>query len=208
MKSFLKTIGLMANDLGASLLFVILFSLTQNAVLSACLGMLFGACQIAVQVSRRKPVDSMQWLSLFLVFASGTATMVTDDPRFVLFKPSVIYVIVGAAMLKPGWINRYLPAIARAVSADIGIALGFVWSGLMFTTAALNAYLALSTEIKTWALTMAIFTISSKVLLVLAGFAAIRLVTQSRLRAMPAKQRESLLVTTGWNTKSPVPASR
>ena len=55
---------------------------------------------------------------------------------------------------------------------------------------------------------MAIFTISSKVLLVLAGFAAIRLVTQSRLRAMPANQRESLLVTTGWNTKSPVPASR
>ena len=33
----------------------------------------------------------MEWLSLFLVIAAGTATLLTNDPRFVLFKPSVIY---------------------------------------------------------------------------------------------------------------------
>jgi intracellular septation protein A len=51
----------------------------------------------------------MELLSLFLVIAAGTATLLTNDPRFVLFKPSVIYVIVGVVMLKPGWMNRYLP---------------------------------------------------------------------------------------------------
>jgi intracellular septation protein len=30
----------------------------------------------------------------------------------VLFKPSVTYVIIGIVMLKAGWMNRYLPAIA------------------------------------------------------------------------------------------------
>jgi intracellular septation protein A len=47
----------------------------------------------------------MEWLSLFLVLASGTATLLTDNPRFVQFKPSAIYVIVGVVMLKPGWMK-------------------------------------------------------------------------------------------------------
>ena len=38
----------------------------------------------------------MQWLSVGLSCVSGTATMLTSDPRFVMLKPSVIYCIVGA----------------------------------------------------------------------------------------------------------------
>jgi intracellular septation protein len=34
-------------------------------------------------------------MSLFLVLGSGAPTLITDDPRFVMVKPSVIYVIVG-----------------------------------------------------------------------------------------------------------------
>ena len=38
----------------------------------------------------------------------------TSDPRFVMAKPSVIAVIVGVFMLKPGWLSRYLPEIVTA----------------------------------------------------------------------------------------------
>jgi intracellular septation protein A len=85
---------------------------------------------------------SLEWFSLFLVIASGTATVLTDDPRFVLFKPSAIYAIIGVVMLRPGWMNRYLPAIAKATASDIATYVGFAWSGLMFISAILNAYLA------------------------------------------------------------------
>ena len=61
---------------------------------------------------RKHPVDTMQWLSIGLVVVSGIATLLTADPRFVMLKPSVIYCIVGAYMLKPGWMTRYLPPIA------------------------------------------------------------------------------------------------
>lgn len=202
MKAFLQTIRLLLSDLASSLLFLVLFSLTHNAVLSACLGMLLGLIQIAVQFARRKPIDVMEWVSLFLVIASGTATVLTDDPRFVLFKPSAIYAIIGIVMLRPGWMNRYLPPIARAVASDIATYVGFAWAGLMFISAMLNAYLAVSKDVATWALTMTIFGIASKVVLSIAGFAAIRLTARQRIRAMPVNEREDLLISTGWQAKS------
>jgi intracellular septation protein len=202
MKPISQTIKLFLGDLASSLVFLILFSTTHNVVLSACVGILLGVIQIAVHFARQTPIDIMEWLSLFLVVASTIATLLTDDPRFVLFKPSAIYAVIGVVMLRPGWMNRYLPAIARAVASDIATYVGFAWAGLMFISAVLNAYLAVSTDLATWALTMAVFGISSKVILFISGFAAIRLMARLRIRAMPADRREALLISTGWHTNS------
>lgn len=198
MKAFLHTAKLLLSDLASSLLFLAVFSLTHNAILSACMGIALGVGQITLRYVRGKPIDVMEWLSLFLVIASGAATMLTDDPRFVLFKPSAIYVIVGLALLKPGWMNRYLPAIAQAVAADAAICTGFAWAALMFISAALNVYLAETQDIAVWARDMAAFGIATKFTLAVVGFAAIRLTARRRLRAMPAHEREALLIATGW----------
>lgn len=201
MKAFLHTAGLLIRDLASSLVFILLFSITHDAVVSACLGMLLGIAQIAIQSVRRKPIDVMEWLSLFLVLASGTATVLTDDPRFVLFKPTAIYAVIGAVMLKPGWMNRYLPAIARAVASDIATYVGFTWAGLMFVSAAVNAYLAVFADLATWALAMTVFGILSKAILSVAGFLAIRMTARRRIRAMTTNEREALFASTDWLTR-------
>lgn len=207
MKPFLQTLKLLLGDLAASLFFLLMFLTTHNAVLSACLGMLFSLIQVGSNLVRQKAIDVMQWVSLFLVVAAGTATVLTEDPRFVLFKPTAIYAIIGVVMLRTGWMQRYLPAIAKSVAPDIANGLGFAWAGLMFITAMLNAYLAVSTEFTTWALTMSIFGIASKAILFIVGFAAIRLIVRFRLRAMPPGQREALLIATGWQGRSPPQAT-
>jgi intracellular septation protein len=144
----------------------------------------------------------MEWLSLFLVVAAGTATILTDDKRFVLIKPSIFYVIAGIGMFKARWMIRYLPAIARAVASDVAVIIGSVWAGLMFVSAALNAFVALAWSVPTWAVVMPVFGIVSKVAVFLAGFVAIRLTTVRRIRAMPAGEREALLNSTGRNDQS------
>jgi len=202
MKDLLKAAKLLLLDLASTIFFIVLFLLTHNTILSVALGTALGLIQIAIQFVRRKPIDMMEWLSLFLVIAAGTATLLTDDPRFVLFKPSVIYVIVGIVMLKPGWMNRYLPEIARAVASDVAVIVGFVWAGLMFLSAAVNAFVALAASVQTWAVVVPIFGIVSKVIVFLFGFAAIRLTTVRRIRAMPALQREALLDSTGWSDQA------
>jgi intracellular septation protein len=198
MRDFLKAVRLLLLDLASTVLFLVLFLVTHNTILSVSLGMALGLTQIGIRFVRRKPIDTMEWLSLFLINAAGTATLVTDDPRFVLFKPSVIYVIVGVALLNPGWMNRYLPAIARAVASDVGAIVGFVWAGLMFVSAALNAFVALAWSVPTWTVVMPVFGIVSKAVVFLSGFAAIRLTAGRRIRAMPALERDALLASTGY----------
>jgi intracellular septation protein A len=202
MKNFLKAAKLLLLDMASTLAFLLLFLLTHNTILSVGLGIALGLAQIGIQFVRRKPIDTMEWLSLFLVVAAGAATLLTDDPRFVLVKPSVIYAIVGVVMCKPGWLNRYLPDIARAVAPDVAVVVGFAWAGLMFVSAALNAFLALTCDVATWAMVMPVFGIVSKVVVFLAGFAAMRIIGRRRVRAMPAAEREALLNSTGWRDHS------
>lgn len=197
MRDFLNGVKLLLLDLASTLFFLVLFLTTHNIVLSVSLGIALGLVWIGTRFIRRKPIHTMQWLSLFLTIAVGAATLLTNDPRFVLIKPSVIYAIVGVVMLKPGWLNPYLPGIARAVAPDVAVVVGYVWAGLMFVSAAVNAFVALTCNVATWALTMPIFAISSKIAVFLFGFTAIRAVVVRRVRAMPAFEREALLVSTG-----------
>ncbi|MCP1967798.1 inner membrane-spanning protein YciB [Bradyrhizobium elkanii] len=203
MKHFLTAARLLALDLASTLVFLVLFLLTHNTALAVGLGVAFGVVQIGVQMVRGKRIDTMEWLSLFLVVAAGTATLLTHDPRFVLFKPSVIYAIVGIVMLKPGWLNRYLPEIAQKVVPDVAVKVGYAWAALMFVSAGVNAFVALTCEITTWAVVMPIFGTVSKIVVFLGGFAALRLIARRRIRAMPETQREAVLALEG----APAPAA-
>jgi intracellular septation protein A len=197
MRYFLQAAALLMLDQASTIAFLVLFLLTHNTILAVASGVALGLAQIGFQLLRRRSVDVMEWLSLVLVVATGLATLLTNDPRFVLFKPSIIYAIVGFVMLKPGWIIRYLPAIARAVVPDLATVVGFAWAGLMFVSSALNAYIVLAYGAGTWALVMPAFGIASKVALFLIGFFVLRVIAGRRVRAMPADKREALLISTG-----------
>jgi len=197
MKDFLKAAKFLFLDLASTIFFLILFLITHNTLLSVALGAAVGVVQIAIPLIQRKPVHTLEWMSLFLVIAAGTATIVTDEPRVMLIKPSVIYVIVGIAMLKAGWIIRYLPAIARVVAPDVAVVVGYAWAAVMFITAAVNVLVAVTYSVQTWATVMLIFGMVSKAVIFIIGFLAIRLTTMRRVRAMPAEKREALLASMG-----------
>jgi intracellular septation protein len=176
MKNLFEAGKLLLLDMAATLFFLVLYLLTHNIALSVVLGMALGTAQIGWQLARRKPIDTMQWMSLFLVLGAGTVTLITDDPRFVMIKPSMIYIIVGVVMLKRGWMNRYLPPVAIELVPDIAVILGYVWSGMMFFSAALNVIVALNFSVVTWSAAMSIYGIVSKAALFLIGYAAMRIV--------------------------------
>lgn len=197
MKDFLNAARTLLLDLASTVVFLVLYLLTHNTVLSVGVGVALGFVQIGIQLVRHKPIDTMEWMSLFLVVAAGAATLLTNDPRFVLFKPSVIYAIVGVVMLKPGWLNRYLPEVAQKVVPDVAVKVGFVWAGLMLVSAAVNAFVAITCSLETWAVVMPIFGLVSKLIAFVGGFAALRLIARRRIRAMPAPERDALLAAAG-----------
>jgi intracellular septation protein len=187
MKNLFEAGKLLLLDMAATLFFLALYLLTHNVPLSVVLGMGLGIAQIGWQFARRKPIDTMQWMSLFLVLGAGTVTLITDDPRFVMVKPSVIYLIVGIVMLKRGWMNRYLPPIALELVPDIAVIVGYAWSGLMFFSAALNLILALNFSVVTWSVTMSIYGIVSKAVMFLIGYAVMRSVGVARRRRQQSR---------------------
>jgi intracellular septation protein len=199
MNNLLHAGKLLFLDMAATLLFLALYLLTNNLALSVVLGMTLGIAQIGWQLARRKPIDTMQWMSLFLVLGAGTVTLLTDDPRFVMIKPSVIYVIVGVVMLKRGWMNRYLPPAGLELIPDVAVIFGYVWSGLMFFSAALNVIVALNFSVVTWSVTMSVYGIVSKTALFLIGYATMRTIAVARRR------RQQLLAGDSQRDAAPIP---
>jgi intracellular septation protein len=183
-KNLLKAGKLLLLDMASTFFFLVLYLLTKNIPLSVALGIALGVAQISWEFTHKKPIDTMQWMSLFLVVGSGAATLAAADPRFVMVKPSLIYIVVGVVMLKPGWMNRYLPPLAMEVVPDLIFVFGFIWSGLMFFSAALNVIVALNFSVAAWASFMSVYGIVSKLGLFLIQYGTMRTIGVRRRRAM------------------------
>jgi len=185
MRNLFAAAKLLLLDMASTVFFLVVFLLTKNIPLAVVLGVALGIGQIGWEFVRKRPIDTMQWMSLFLVVGAGAATLLTNDPRFVMVKPSLIYLVVGVVMLKPGWMNRYLPPLAKELVPDLAFIFGFVWSGLMFFSAALNLIVALNFSVVTWASFMSIYGVVSKLGLFLIQYATMRYIGIRRRRAMP-----------------------
>ena len=185
MRDLFTAAKLLLLDMASTVFFLVVFLLSKNIPLAVALGVALGVAQIGWEFVRKRPIDTMQWMSLFLVVGAGTATLITNDPRFVMVKPSLIYLVVGVVMLKPGWMNRYLPPVAKELVPDIAFIFGFIWSGLMFFSAALNLIVALNFSVVTWASFMSVYGIVSKLGLFLIQYATMRYIGIRRRRATP-----------------------
>jgi intracellular septation protein A len=170
--------------MSSSLLFAALFGLTNNIYLATGCAIALGVGQVALEKLRRRPIPGMQWASLGLVTVLGMATLFTGDPRFVMIKPTIIYLTVGAAMLQPGWLDRYTPPAAKDyLPRRLIVGAGYVWAGLMFVTAALNFVIATRFDHKTWVAFIGVFPLVSKLGLFAIHYAAFRFIALRNHRA-------------------------
>ena len=169
-------------DLASTLLFLALYALTRNLVLSVALGSALALVQIAWRLARRKKVDALQWTSLVVVIAirGGTKASSPTIRIFVMLKPSAIYALVGVAMLQRGWMMRYMPAPALEYVPDLIIISGYIWAGLMFFSAILNLVLALHYDVIVWGSVMSVWGIGSKLAMFLAQYGVMRFIGRRR----------------------------
>ena len=153
-------------DFISTIVFFILLWTTHDFVLATALGVGAGVAEVGWRVIPRKPVGAITWMSLGLVVLLGSASIFTHQPLFVMMKPTIAYSLVGASMLKRGWMHDYAPQIARQhLTADDFAPWGYAWCGLMFFSAAFNIVLALALDPIAWSATLSIFGIVSKLFL-------------------------------------------
>lgn len=183
MKSLFNAGAFFLLDMLSTLVFVIVFALTDNIYYATASGIGFGIAQVAAMLMMKRRIDLMQWMSLGLVIVFGTATLLTKNAEFIKLKPSLIYVAVGLVMLKPGWMTRYMPAIVQENGADIVTVYGYLWSALMFATAAANAYVAYNYDMATYAWFLGVVPVVSKIAMFAATYLGIRILVRRRVVA-------------------------
>lgn len=170
-------------DLLSTIIFVVLYEGTKSLPLAVGVAIAVGIGQVVYLRRRGVTIDRMQWLSLGLVIVFGGITLVTRNPRFIMVKPTLIYFAIGAAMLIPGWMNRYMTPLARERAGDVTFVFGYLWAALMFATGLGNLGFALYARPGLWALYLAVFPLASKVALVLVQYAVTRAIVRARIRA-------------------------
>jgi intracellular septation protein A len=177
----IRSVRVLAVDLSGTLFFALLLALGVPVLVATGAGIAMAAATVLIGIARGREVGALQWLSLVLVVLSGVATFATNDPRFVMAKPSVIAAIVGVFMLKPGWLARYIPSEVEHLIPDVTWAFGFAWAGLMFLTAGLNLLIVLRFP-QYWLAFLAVFPAASKLSLFALHFGTGVLLARRRRR--------------------------
>jgi len=184
MKNLFYAARPIVTDMFSTILFAALFALTNNIYLSTGAAIALGIGQVGFEKLQGRPIPGMQWASLGLVTVLGGATLLTGDPRFVMVKPTVIYLTIGAAMMQRGWMERYMPPQSRAFVPDrVFIGWGYVWAGLMFATAIANVVIAVALGRHAWLLFVGVFPLASKLTLFAVNYLHIRHVAIRNHRA-------------------------
>ena len=152
------------NDLLSAILFLAVYLTTANITAAAAVGVMVGLAQIAVQRFTGRRIWPMQWISLLVVIALSAASIATQSPRFVMLKPSLGHFAIAAAMLKRGWMGRYLPEIAlRYLPENAPVIAGYAWAGLMAVLGLANILIALYAPFAIWVWFISVGAIGAKV---------------------------------------------
>jgi intracellular septation protein A len=140
------------SDFLSAIVFLIIYGSTDNLYLATGAAIATSVAQFAIAKIRGRPVDAMQWLVLGMVVVLGSATLITQDGRFIMVKPSIVHFAVGAVMLRRGWMMRYLPPIARDnIPESVLVGAGYAWAALMVGLGALNVIIAVALPFAVWA---------------------------------------------------------
>jgi intracellular septation protein len=173
------------NDLLSAILFLAVYLVTANITAAAAVAITVGLAQIAVQRFTGRRIWPMQWISLAVVVVLSAASIATQSPRFVMLKPSLGHFAIAAAMLKRGWMSRYLPEVAQQYLPDNApVIAGYAWAGLMAALGLANILIALYASFAIWVWFISIGAIGAKVAAFLLQYAVFRtIIRRARRRA-------------------------
>ena len=142
--------------------------------------------QVVYSRLKGKPLGFMTYASLALVIVLGSATLLTNDPRFVLAKPSIAHFAIGAIMLKRGWMLRYVPPLVVETIPEYVTIAGYAWAALMVLLGLGVIAVASTGDIKLWAFYVSVVAIGAKVAAFAVQYVAFRILVTNQLRAIRA----------------------
>ncbi|MGR2664124.1 MULTISPECIES: septation protein A [Chromobacterium] len=95
---------------------------------------------------RHRKVDTMQWVSLGLIVVLGGATLLLHDKHFIMWKPTVLYWVMGAGLLISDFLGKnglkLMMGQQLQLPAPVWRKLTWAWVGFFAFMGALNLFVA------------------------------------------------------------------
>ncbi len=170
-------------DFFSTIVFLAVYFATDSILIATAVGIAGAIGQYIVAKIRGRELDLMTVASVALVVVLGSATLLTNDPRFVLVKPSIAHFAIGVVMLRRNWLMRYMPEIVQKNAPDLILAAGYCWAGLMFLLGTGTVVTALTGNIKLWTFYVTVVLLSAKLAALVIQYVVFRLVIRRRVRA-------------------------
>ena len=176
----------LGNDFLSALIFFLIYLVSDNVILATSAAVAAAIAQVAYARIRGRDLSFMTYASLGLVIVLGAVTLLTNDPRFMFAKPAIAHFAVGVIMLKPGWMLRYVPPIvADNIPGAVTVA-GYAWAALMFVLGLGTIAVAMTGDLKLWALYVSVVAGGAKVAAFAIQYVTFRLLVTQRVRAARA----------------------
>ena len=176
----------LAHDFFSTIVFLVIYLATDNIVLATSVAIAGAIAQVVYSRIKGKELGFMTWASLGLVIVLGGATILTNDPRFVLAKPAVAHFAIGAIMLKRGWMLRYMPPLVVETIPEYVTFAGFAWAALMFALGTGTIAVAMTGDLKLWTLYVSVVAVGAKIAAFAIQYVVFRMAITSRIRAARA----------------------
>ncbi len=173
----------LGEDFLSTLVFLIVYFISGELYLAIAIAIAVGIGQFVLLKRRGRTPDIMAWLSLVMVIALGGASLMTNDSRFIMAKPSVVHFAVGFVMLRRGWLARYMPEFVKQnVPENVLVGSGYAWAALMFALGLINLYVANRYSIDVWAWFISVYAVGAKVVAFLIQYAVFQVLIRRKLR--------------------------
>lgn len=111
--------------------------------------------QIGYLRYRHGKVETMQWLSLGVIVLFGGATLLAQSETFIKWKPTVLYWLMGSALLIGQWVfkRNFIKSLMGAqmeLPEPTWNTLNWAWAGFFATMGVLNLWVAFTFDTDTW----------------------------------------------------------
>jgi intracellular septation protein len=181
-----QVLGHLLYDFLSAILFLIVYAASGDVRIAAGVAIVAGLARFAWLKSAGGQIEPAQWTSLALVAVLSGATILTQSPRFIMLKPSIVHFAVAGLMLQRGWMIRYITPIARQnVQEATVVAAGYAWAALMAALGLTNLIIVLHFSFATWAWFVSAGAVGSKIAGVAVQYAVFRSIVRRRLAQSP-----------------------
>lgn len=173
----------LAADFLSTILFLVVYGVTGDVLIATGAAILTAIAQVVYARVTGNELSFMTYASCGLAIVLGVTTLLTNDPRFVLAKPSIGHFAIGAIMLRRGWMLRYLPPIVVETIPEQVTRAGYLWAVLMFVLGAGVIAVAATGDIKLWAIYVSFVAVGAKIAAFAIQYVIFRILVTRRRRA-------------------------